>query len=276
MLEKLQLTKNAQFYTHNGEVTDHAINLILEAALNNITPDLQETVRIFREERITNNDFKYKLSLTVFPSMRPVYFIKDDEELLDLIHAFLLLIETESHLAVFKKSCAPVSEAIEKNFSLVKSSELIGTFNDDDVEFQKIALRNMTVAETAMRSRSYEAADLKGLLSTHAAGRSIPFYFKFRQGALVKTISATGRLAETAQRNSVDEIADWANTQITLIENPINQKSFTDSFAKKIELNEVISTSAPSAILIESNTLQEDIEKQSLTLTYETRTGKKS
>jgi len=275
MLDKLQLTKNAQFYTHENKATDATINTIIEAALDNINPEHQEISRILREERTTANGFKYNLSLIIFPSMRPVYFIKNEEKLVDLIHAFLLLIETDSHLVVLKKSCAPISEAIEKNFSLIRSTELIGTFNDDDVEFQKIALRNMTVAETAMRSRSYEAADLKGLLSTHAAGRSIPFYFKFRQGALVKTISATGRLVETAQRDSIDEIADWANTQIHLIENPINQNSFTDSFAKKIELSEVMRSCRPSAILVESNTLQEDIEKQSLVLTYETRRGKK-
>ena len=269
MPERLELTKNAQFYVPKNAIDDSVINDILSAAVDNMDTGTQFVVDLFREEKsVEESDLNYKCSIRVFPSVRPVYFI--DEALEDRVYAFIILIEYQNYLAIFKKSCANISELIKEHFTLVDSSGLTATFDDNDVEFQKIALRNMTVSDRAMRARSYEAADLKGLLSTHSAGRSIPFYLKLRQGATTKTISGTGRLVESSQRKSLDEIAAWVKEQVELIENPSNGNNFLDSFAKKVELSDVLDICEPSAILVESTPLYERIERDGLTLKYKT------
>jgi hypothetical protein len=267
--ERLELTKNAQFYVPKNAIDDSVINDILEAAVDNMDTGAQFVVDLFREDKsVEESDLNYKCSVRVFPSVRPVYFI--DEALEDRVYAFIILIEYQSYLAIFKQSCANISELIKEHFTLVDSSGLTATFDDNDVEFQKIALRNITVSDRAMRARSYEAADLKGLLSTHSAGRSIPFYLKLRQGAITKTISGTGRLVESSQRKSLDEIAAWVKEQVELIENPSNGNNFLDSFAKKVELSDVLDICEPSAILVESTPLYERIERDGLTLKYKT------
>ncbi|RYV01144.1 hypothetical protein SOPP22_16440 [Shewanella sp. OPT22] len=267
MPERLELTKNAQFYVPINTITDSNINDILGSAVDNMDTDAEFVLNLFREDKVVDElDLNYKCSVRVFPSVRPVYFI--DEELEDRVFAFIILVEYENYLAIFKKSCANISEFLKEHFTLVDSRDLSATFDDNNVEFQKIALRNMTVSDRAMRSRSYEAADLKGLLSTHSAGRSIPFYLKLRQGAITKTISGTGRLVESSDRKSLDEIAVWVKEQVELIKNPPNGNSFLDSFAKKIELVDVLAVSDPSALLIESTPLYERIEKEGLTLKY--------
>ncbi len=269
MPERLELTKNAQFYVPKNAIDDSVINDILSAAVDNMDTGTQFVVDLFREEKsVEESDLNYKCSIRVFPSVRPVYFI--DEALEDRVYAFIILIEYQNYLTIFKKSCANISELIKEHFTLVDSSGLTATFDDNDVEFQKIALRNMTVSDRAMRARSYEAADLKGLLSTHSAGRSIPFYLKLRQGATTKTISGTGRLVESSQRKSLDEIAAWVKEQVELIENPSNGNNFLDSFAKKVELSDVLDICEPSAILVESTPLYERIERDGLTLKYKT------
>lgn len=269
MPERLELTKNAQFYVPKNAIDDSVINDILEAAVDNMDTGAQFVVDLFREDKsVEESDLNYKCSVRVFPSVRPVYFI--DEALEDRVYAFIILIEYQSYLAIFKQSCANISELIKEHFTLVDSSGLTATFDDNDVEFQKIALRNITVSDRAMRARSYEAADLKGLLSTHSAGRSIPFYLKLRQGAITKTISGTGRLVESSQRKSLDEIAAWVKEQVELIENPSNGNNFLDSFAKKVELSDVLDICEPSAILVESTPLYERIERDGLTLKYKT------
>lgn len=183
------------------------------------------------------------------------------------------MIEYGEYLAILKKSCANISDILNKNFTLVDSRDLTGTFDDNSVEFQKIALRNMTISDRAMRARSYEAADLKGLLSTHSAGRSIPYYMKLRQGSITKTISGTGRLVESSQRKALDEIALWVKEQIKLIENPSGDNKFLDSFAEKIELRAVLDICEPTAILVEATPLYERIESDGLTLKYMTTRG---
>lgn len=273
MPERLELTKNAQFYVPKNALDDLIINDILDAAIDNMEANAQFVISLHREDRIVEElDISYKCSIRVFPSVRPVYFI--DEVLEDKIYAFIILIEYHSYLAVIKKSCANISEILKEKFNLVNSESLTRAFDDNDVEFQKIALRNMTVSDRAMRARSYEAADLKGLLSTHSAGRSIPFYLKLRQGAITKTVSGTGRLVESSQRKSLDEIAVWVKEQVELIENPSRGNSFLDSFAKKVELTDVLDKCDPSAILIESTPLYERIEKDGLVIKYKTSKGK--
>ncbi|MEQ3528175.1 hypothetical protein [Pseudoalteromonas sp. XMcav11-Q] len=272
MPERLELTKNAQFYIPKNAIDDSIINDILGAAVDNMDTGAQFVVDLFRaDKRVDESDLEYKCSVRVFPSVRPVYFI--DEELEDRVYAFIILIEYQNYLAIFKKSCANISELLKEHFTLVDSRDLTSTFGDNDVEFQKIALRNMTISDRAMRARSYEAADLKGLLSTHSAGRSIPFYLKLRQGAITKTISGTGRLVESSQRKSLDEIAVWVKEQVELIENPSNDNNFLDSFAKKVELSDVLNACEPNAILVESTPLQERIERDGLTLKYKTARG---
>lgn len=272
MPERLELTKNAQFYVPKNTIDDAIINDILGAAVDNMDTDAQLVVDLFRaDKRVDESELEYKCSVRVFPSVRPVYFI--NEELEDRVYAFIILIEYQNYLAIFKKSCANISELLKEHFTLVDSRDLTSTFGDNDVEFQKIALRNMTISDRAMRARSYEAADLKGLLSTHSAGRSIPFYLKLRQGAVTKTISGTGRLVESSQRKSLDEIAVWVREQVELIENPSNDNNFLDSFAKKVELSDVLNACEPNAILVESTPLQERIERDGLTLRYKTAGG---
>lgn len=269
MPERLELTKNAQFYVPKNSIEDSIINDILGAAADNMDTDAQFVVDLFRSyKRVEESDLEYKCSVKVFPSVRPVYFI--DEALEDRVYAFIILIEYQNYLAIFKKSCANISELIKEHFTLIDSRGLTSTFDDNDVEFQKISLRNMTISDRAMRARSYEAADLKGLLSTHSAGRSIPFYLKLRQGAITKTISGTGRLVESSQRKSLDEIAVWVKEQVGLIESPSSDNNFLDSFAKKVELSDVLDTCEPNAILVESTPLQERIERDGLILKYKT------
>lgn len=273
MPERLELTKNAQFYVPKNSIDDSIINDILGAAVDNMDTGAQFVVDLFRSDRrIEDSGLEYKCSVKVFPSIRPVYFI--DETLEDRVYAFIILIEYQDYLAIFKKSCANISEPIKEHFTLVDSRDLTSTFGDNDVEFQKIALRNMTISDRAMRARSYEAADLKGLLSTHSAGRSIPYYLKLRQGAITKTISGTGRLVESSQRKSLDEMAVWVKEQVELIKNPSIDNNFLDSFAKKVELSDVLSACEPNAILVESTPLQDRIERDGLTLKYKAAKGR--
>lgn len=272
MPERLRLTKNAQFYRVDEPVEDELVKAILNTASENMNPDSGFVIDEFRQEQnLDEQSLNYIYSARVFSSSRPVYFLDDDFE--DKIYAFILIIEVGDYLAVLKKSCANIFGLMDENFTLVSSKEFSSSFFDDDVEFQKLALRNMTVSDRAMRSRSYEAADLKGLLSTHSAGRSIPYYFKLRQGDKTRSISRTGRVVESSGRETIDNVALWVHEQINLIESPSNT-NFLDAFANKVELNEVLTICSPSAILIESHSLFDRLEKDGVSVKYKTKKGK--
>lgn len=274
MPQRMLLTKNAQFFLPKALTTDDHIAAILDAASENRVANADYLINVIRETRtIPGTDVSYTYSTRVFKSERPVYFFS--EQLSDTVYAFIALVEIDGYVAMLQKSCANISEAVEQNFQKLDSDTLTSTFDDDAVDFQKISLRNMTISDRALRARSYEAANLKGLLSTHAAGRSIPYFLKIRQGHNLKTISAqTARVVESSVRKGIDEIAAWIKEQVRLIQNPANNKGFMESFAKLVELDEVLAVTGPSAVLIEVGTLCEELEKSQTPMYYTTRNRK--
>lgn len=137
MPERLELTKNAQFYVPKNTIDDAIINDILGAAVDNMDTDAQFVVDLFRaDKRVDESELEYKCSVRVFPSVRPVYFI--NEELEDRVYAFIILIEYQNYLAIFKKSCANISELLKEHFTLVDSRDLTSTFGDNDVDRKSV------------------------------------------------------------------------------------------------------------------------------------------
>lgn len=284
MIDRLELTKNIQFYNLiipeddlNRTITDVEINSILDSSDENIDPDSGYLINDFRvENRLIKDNIPYKYSLRIFPSLRPVYFIgeaDDGNNYQDRIYAFILILEFDNSIAIIKKSCSNISDKIEKNFNLVSSDLLVGTFNDSEVSFQKISTRTITNSDKAIRNRSAESADLKGSYSTHAAGRSIPYYLKLRQGAVIKTISGSGRLVEASQRVDFYEIAEWSYAQLCLIKQGGGVKDFLSYFAKQKELGEVLDLTKPNALLIESTSLYEKLQSEGAIIKYKLPDG---
>lgn len=284
MIDRLELTKNIQFYNliipednSNRTITDLEINNILEASDENIEPNSDYLLDKFRVgNRLIESNIPYKYSLRIFPTLKPVYFIGEvegGENYQDKIYAFILILEFDNSIAIIKKSCANISDKVERNFNLVSSNLLAGTFNDSEVFFQKISTRTMTNSDKAIRNRSVESADLKGSYSTHAAGRSIPYYLKLRQGAVIKTISGSGRLVEASQRVNFDEIAAWSYNQLCLIRQGGGVKDFLDFFAKQKDLSEVLCSTVPNALLIESTSLYEKLQSEGCIIKYKLPDG---
>lgn len=282
MLEKLELTKNAQFYVSKGveplpPIEDSFILDILNASDDNIDSESSYILSEFRvQKHLIDKDISYLYSIRVFPTTKPVYFIEKNEGepgLYDRIHAFIIIFEFENHIAIIKKSCSNISEKLDENFNLITNTMIAETFNDHDVSFQRISLRNMTVSDKAIRQRSYEAPDLKGTFSTHAAGRAIPLFLKFRQGSTVKTISGTGRLVESSHRINFDNIAIWVYNQLGLIKNGGGEKDFLDAFAKQKKLHEVLAHTQPNAILIESSSLYDQLIEDGVSIKYTNKKG---
>lgn len=266
MPERLELTKNVQFYKTNNSLDENVLSSVLNEATLNQEKNSDFILEAFQDIKVTTENTEYKLTAKVFPTTKPVYFLNDDN-IEDRIFAFILLIELGDYLVVLSKSCSNFSHILKDKFELIETQDLSKLLGNN-AEFQKMSLRNMTVSDKAVRNRSFEAANLKGTLSTHAAGRSIPSHIKVREGGNIKSISSTGRVVESSARQSIDEIVEWANQQILLLKTA-SQNDFLTLFAKKIQLKEVLTKSQPSALLIDIYQIVDNYLNGSLKLKYE-------
>lgn len=273
MSQDLLLTQNAQFYRPTAPFTKATLTVILEAASSNMTIGSALIADILDHEDTLPDGSKFSYSLRVFQTDRDVHFWQ--QPIKDTIYAFILIVVVDGCIAIFKKSCASIAECMDKHAKLIRSSELTSAFSDVDAQYQKMATRNMTVSDRAMRGRAFEASDLKGLMSVHAAGRSIPYFFKLKLKGRTKTISAqSGRVVEASERKSIHHAVEWAKAQLHDIHNPSNEKDFLNNFAKFVDLDLVWKSSTPNAILLEHSFFVENVVNQGVPIFYTTRSGR--
>jgi len=265
------LSRNAQFFSTENELTDENVLGILDAA----TQGSQSANSIVNDQfRIEGPNGSYRYSSRIFSRTTRPYF-HQSPELEDLQFGFIVLIEAGGHLAVLRLRCEDTHDHLEGVHTLLGLDQLKHVFDEDSSEFQKLNVRNMTIAERALRARSYEALNLKGLLSLHAAGRSIPSYVRIRDSGVTKSITLnSGRVTESTNRESIENIASWALTVIDHIKKGKGGGGFLDNFAKIVDLDDTLKITKPRSILIETSTLKDKLEENSIKIRMQLRNGR--
>ena len=130
MTDRLQLTRNCQFYKIKTKVSSLYIKSILDAAVDNMCKDgdfILNTLRKKMEIEVDKRTVSCKVSVRVYPSEKKVYFFNGDIE--DKIHAFIAIIEYGGYIGVIKKSCSNITSVTEQRLTLVDSSQLGATID---------------------------------------------------------------------------------------------------------------------------------------------------
>ena len=274
MPHRLRLTQNAQLYKIVSPITQAFLRQVLDTASSNIQASSPYIIDLIGDVRNTpNSNQAYSLSVRVYASERDVLFL--EPPLADTIYAYIILILIDGYAAILSKSCANFSDVIEDTFEPIPPNLLNSALIQEGAEVQKLNLRNLAVSNHAVRTRSYEAADLKGIISPATARRAIPRYARLKsQGKTKSLTSGSSRVVEHTLRKEIDDIVEWVEQQINLIKTPLNPTTFFEKFATTTNLSEIVSTSNCIALLIESHRLFEMLEEDSLDIKFETKRGR--
>lgn len=267
---EFRLSRNARFYSA-GEVADDDIKSILDAAREGSLEDVDELC-VFRSHVAVSN-FTY--STLVFLVEKELHF-HSSPDLKDRIYGYIVIIEIDNHLVVIKRNSGDLTESLDDKFDKLGYEHLAASVDTGTAEFKKINVRNMTVSERAIRLRSYEATDLKGVMSLHAAGRSIPSYLRVQDGRSIKSVTlGAGRLVEFSDRQTIEEIALWAREELAKMVLGASPEGFLSNFARAVDLVdvEVNQKIVPKSILIELSILIEKIESGAVRLFLYRRSG---
>jgi nicotinic acid mononucleotide adenylyltransferase len=179
-LEKIILTKNVQIFKPKKSFNSKVKLEILKLACENKT----KLRYIVNEDNVHRNinSLEYTVSARVYVTNKEVYFLKGSDYY-DVVHAYIVIFEIGGYVAVMKKSCSNISKSLDEHLILINQDSLKDTISDE-MEFQKISLRNMTVSESEIRNKAFEAKNLNGLLSLHGLSRSIPSSLKLNNHQL--------------------------------------------------------------------------------------------
>ncbi|REG82151.1 hypothetical protein [Marinomonas pollencensis] len=156
-------------------------------------------------------------------------------------YAYLLLIECDDALAILKKyvdSPEKIFSSFIDEFDYEKFCHFHG---DKKPEYERVTMKNMSISNAVIRSRSLEAKSLNGIVSSNSSSRSIPSNFRMKVGADSYTLTpSTSRVSHRDKKSAFDGLVDWVVEIKEEIKATTNQSEFLRNFASPICLKDII------------------------------------
>ncbi|MCG2836985.1 hypothetical protein L6J37_09100 [Photobacterium sp. WH77] len=238
MINNLSLSKNVQFYVLNKALTKKSIQdtfkeISKERVGNYLLNDQKISYITASGNQVVYSILSYKIE--VEPSFLTGTSVKEKK------YAYLLLIECDDALAILKKYV----DSPEKHFSSFIEEFDYEKFchfhGDKNPEYERVTMKNMSISNAVIRSRSLEAKSLNGIISSNSSSRSIPSNFRMKVGDDSYTLTpSTSRVSNRDKKSAYDELIDWVVEIKNEIKVTTNQSEFLSNFASPICLKEII------------------------------------
>lgn len=180
----------------------------------------------------------------------------------EIRYAYLLILEHDDYAFIFKKN---VDISLNKLLNFLNPfpyEKLTGFKANQETEYEKVSLNSMTISNAVIRNRAYEGKNLKGLLPSTSASRSIASNFRLNcDGEIYSIIPNTSRLSFRSPRLSIKEISQWCVSIKNELETHNNGNTFIDNFASPVDLEKVSQICHPTAIFVDLEDLDLSIRE---------------
>lgn len=254
MIDNLRTSRGAYFFRRRTRITNEAVrNLFVQLQREERNPARP----IFRVERLAHGEARY--SAICFSYERPVTFL--DAAIMDRVHGFLLLVEKEESVALFKSGLDLTPGFKRTYLEPIGRSRVERAIARRDAVFEKLNLRNMTTSPFALRSKTLEARDLENAIAASSATRFIPQGYRVRRpdGSYSATPS-TGRITVRSDKADYEAAVEWAGEIIDLLADETGETSaFIRNFARAIELSQIGAGVSPTYFAVDTMALADAI-----------------
>lgn len=265
MIGNLSLSKNVQFYKLKKALTKKSIeDTFKEISKERIGNYLFNDIKI-EHTTTAGNKIAYSLAsykIEIEPSFLEGTSIKEQK------YAFLLVIECNDALAILKKHVESPENYFTSFIDEFEYERFCHFHGDKNPEYERVTMRNMSISNAVIRSRSLEAKSLNGILSSNSSSRSIPSNFRMKVGEDSYTLTpSTSRVSHRDKKSELDGLIDWIIEVKEEIKITTNQSEFLSNFASPICLKDIIDLGHQViAILIDLNEIEAKILNGSATL----------
>jgi len=257
MIEELRIPLAAYFYRRKARITQISVRTLFQT----MQREAENAARpIFKAVRRSLGDAVF--SAISFAYDRPVPFLENAADRVERVYGFLLLVEKDMMVTVFK-SGLDISAAFKKTYlESVDRANVERAIARHDAIFEKISLRNMTTSPLALRSKTLESSDLQNSIATTSAGRFVPHGYRVRRpdGSYSATPS-TGRIAVRSDRVDHEQAVTWAVEIMGLLSNDVGEASaFIRNFARPVELSRIGAGVMPTYLAVDTMALADAID----------------
>ena len=238
MINNLNLSKNVQFFKLNKALTKKSV----DEAFKDISTDKigSYLFREIRKEFLSTSGSEVVYSVISFkieeePSFLTGTNVKESK------YAYLLMVECDDALAILKKYI----DSPEKYFSSFVEEYDYNKFchfqGSKNPEYERVTMKNMSISDAVIRSRSLEAKNLNGIVPSNASSRSIPSNFRMRVGKESYTLTpSTSRVSLCVKKTGFEDLIDWVVETKEEIKATQNNSEFLNNFATPISLKDII------------------------------------
>lgn len=248
MIEHLRAGKTANFHKLKKRLSLAAINGLFTSIRS---AHAEPSNNSFAHRRVPHGPAVW--SAICFSYEQKPAFLADEAGAEERVWGFLLLVEHRGHAAIFKSRLNLPNAFVTRYLGRVSAERVDAAIARQDAIFEKVRLRNLSVSGFAMRTKSYEANDLKAVVGPAGANRYAPLGYALRAGDdHYTTTPSTGRIAMRSERIGHLELVDYAVSVIDdLLGAEAGRNDFIRTFARAVNLEEALETARPVAFAVD-------------------------
>ena len=113
---------------------------------------------------------RYKFVMFKTDPKQPTFYIGNDPYWNEEKTAYILIIFNETYVAILKQNTV-IPKEITDNLIPIEYEDLLNLFIADNTEYKHLSMRNIDGSDYAIRSKSYDAIDLKRNISAIEASK---------------------------------------------------------------------------------------------------------
>ncbi|WP_432666790.1 hypothetical protein R9X47_10545 [Wukongibacter baidiensis] len=257
MVNHLVLSENAYFYKRKEELTEEFIGRVFsyvssEKELNEIRC---QVIKCINEEL----DIIYSLLIFDFES-QPNFLSEDYTDAKEVKFAYLLIVEYKDYIIVSKRNISGLKEFYKK-IENIDYKLLSRLFIDEKTFFNKFSLKNMDIADSALRNKVLESNDLRSSISTFSASRYILNNLRVSNEKEKMSLSLnTSRINKIGNKINITELFSWVISTVDKIESYEEKNTYLDIFSEPIDFESVKESITPICVLFTMEELLNDLE----------------
>jgi hypothetical protein len=258
MINELRVGKTANFYNLNRALSNAAVDDLFRQ-IRAGQPSASQNLMHHRRVRAGQAHW----SAISFLYDRSPSFVTEAAGIRERICGFVLLVEYRDHVAIFKSKLDLPLGFSTRYLGRVSAERVDLAVARRDAVFEKIRLRNMSISKHVMRSKTFEADDLRNVVGPAGANRYAPQAYSVRSGAdHYSTTPSTGRIGQRSDRVNHLALVDYAKSVIDeLVDARGVPAAFIRTFARAIDLGSIGETARPTIFAVDVATLADTIHE---------------
>lgn len=259
MISELRVGKTANFYSLNRTLSDAAVDDLF-TRIRAGQPSPSQNLMAHRRVRAGQAHW----SAISFHYDRSPPFVTEAANIRERVCGFVFLVEYRKHVAVFRSKLDLPASFSTRYLGRVPAERVDLAVARGDAVFEKIRLRNMSISKNVMRSKTFEADDLRNVVGPAGANRYVPQAYAVRSGAdHFSTTPSTGRIGQRSDRVDHLALVDYAKSVIDeLVDAKGSPAAFIRTFARPIDLASIAGKAQPTTLAIDIASLADAIHER--------------